>query len=375
MSPAQAVLVVGLFAATQALVINIQLRREATAVYVSEIPMFLALMSMGPPALSSSAGGGAALGLGVLRRQYQQPHKLIFNTTLAAAEAGVAAAVFGVLSRHVAAAPPSCSGVPAFSPPPRPPPSPRSGSAWSSGSSREQCVPPCSPGGAGEAGVQALPVAAFGVTAWAAWQRDPWAAVPIAVVTVILLLGYSAYARLRERHLALERLYRFSQVMSHAPGVDDVLARVLQQAREILHAERARVAFIGSSLGDGDGVEVCLDGRGTPVRNDPDSMVTPGWAAEAVHGDGETLLVRRGTRDPLQRGWLDDHGLRDSIMVPLLGEGGPVAVLAVDDRLGDTAASRPRTCRCCRQWPTRPRWPCATASCSTGCGTSRCTTP
>jgi len=334
-SPAQALLVVGLFAATQALVVNIQLRREATAVYVSEIPMFLALMTMGPLALVLCRVAGALFGLGVLRRQYQQPHKLIFNATLAAAEAGVAAAVFGVLAQGVSGGHPELrwgAGVLAAA----------AAAAFTAvgvgvviGLVEGAVRPGALARAAGEAGVQALPVAAFGVTAWAAWERNPWAGVPIAVVTVILLLGYSAYARLRERHLALERLYRFSQVMSHAPGVDDVLARVLQQAREILHAERARVAFIGSSLGDGDGVEVCLDGRGTPVRNDPDSMVTPGWAVEAVHGDGETLLVRRGSRDPLERAWLDDHGLRDAIMVPLFGEGGPIAVLAVDDRLGD----------------------------------------
>ena len=105
-SPAQALLVVGLFAATQALVVNIQLRREATAVYVSEIPMFLALMSMGPVALVLCRVAGALLGLGLLRRQYQQPHKLVFNPALAAAEAGVAAAVFGVLDR------PSAGGAP-----------------------------------------------------------------------------------------------------------------------------------------------------------------------------------------------------------------------------------------------------------------------
>ena len=331
--PAQLVLLVGLFTVTQALVVNVQLRREATAVYVSEIPMFLALMSLAPIPLVLCRVAGALLGLGLLRGQRGQLRKLVFNIALAGAEAGVALtvhhALLGPLWRGTAHEELRwLSGITATA----------TASAFTAVAVGTVIAliegpvrVPVLAREAGAAAVQALPVAAFGVTAWAAWERNPWAAGPIGVVTVVLLLAYGAYARLRERHLALERLYRVSQVVSHDPGVDDVLHRVLEQAREALHAERARVAFVG----DGDGVEVSLDGQGQVRRSDPQHMVTPAWAVEAVHGDGESVLVPRGTRDPAQRAWLDAHVLRDSIMVPLLGEGGPVAVLAVDDRLGD----------------------------------------
>ncbi len=94
-----------LFVATQALVVNVQLRREARSVFLSEAPLFLALMSLGPAALLLTRATGTLVGFGVLRRQYRQPNKLVFNLALAAAEAAVAVVVFGAGQRASPATP------------------------------------------------------------------------------------------------------------------------------------------------------------------------------------------------------------------------------------------------------------------------------
>ncbi len=193
---------------------------------------------------------------------------------------------------------------------------------------------------AGAAAVQALPVSALGVVAWAAWEQNPWSRAaargrdrddPDRVT--------APTPRLREQHLALERLYRFSQVAFRAPGVEGVLFGVLRHAREILHAERARVVFVPA--GGGAGVQVLLDGdermRQEPAPHGPDGDQL---AAGVVSG-GLPLFVPRGTRDPEQRAWLERHGLRDSILVPLRGEGGTIGLLAVEDRLGDARGFEP----------------------------------
>src|SRR5206468_949054 len=58
-----------------------------------------------------------------------------------------------------------------------------------------------------------------------------------------LLLAYRAYAALSDRHLNLERLYRFTQAVSSSPEVDEVLGNVLGEAKELLHSEAAEVLF------------------------------------------------------------------------------------------------------------------------------------
>jgi diguanylate cyclase (GGDEF)-like protein len=326
---------IGIFAATQALAIDVQLRRESRSVHICEAPTFLALMSLSPVLVVICRTVGLLVGFGVLRKQYRRPDKLVFNLALAAAEGGVAVVVFGALTG------------------PSTPPELR----WTAATVAAAVSSGFSAVGVGlviellegavrvgvllrpaaQATVQAVPVAAIGAVAWAAWEDTTWAAVPLAVVTAVLLLAYRAYAQLRERHLALERLHRFSQVISRAPGVDDVLHGVLAQAREIMHAERARVHFGGAPWLDGadEGVEVVLEGEDQLRRAAPYLLQDAPWALDAVVGAAQPVLVARNTRDRQHRAWLDRHGLRDSVMVPLPGESGPVGLLAVDDRLGD----------------------------------------
>jgi diguanylate cyclase (GGDEF)-like protein len=326
-----ALALVALFAATQAFVVDVQLRREARSVYISEAPTFLALMSLSPGLMVLCRTAGLLVGFGLLRKQYRRPDKLVFNLALAAAEAGIAVTVFDVLTGPTtpaelrwAAAMVAAAASSAFS---------AVGVALViellEGAVRVGVL--IRP--AAQAAVQAVPVAALGAAAWAAWEDNTWAALPFGIISAVLLLGYRAYAQLRERHLALERLHRFSQVISRAPGVDEVLQGVLTQAREILHAERARV-HVGGAV-DGEAVELVLDGEGQLRRGAPYSLRDAPWALEAVVGGAQTVLVARNSRDPQHRAWLDRHGLRDSVMVPMLGESGPIGLLAVDDRLGD----------------------------------------
>jgi diguanylate cyclase (GGDEF)-like protein len=330
-----AVVLIGLFAATQAFVVDVQLQREARSVYISEAPTFLALMSLSPALMVLCRTVGLLIGFGLLRKQYRHPEKLAFNLALSAAEAGTAAVVFHALTG----------------------PSTPAELRWAAAAAAASASSALTAAGVGlviellegavrvgvllrpavEAALQAVPVAMIGAVAWAAWEDNTWAAVPLAIVSAVLLLAYRAYAQLRERHLALERLHRFSQVISRAPGVDDVLHGVLAQAREILHAERARVHFGGASWLDGsdEGVEVVLEGEDQLRRGEPYVLRDAPWALDTVVGEAQPVLVERNSRNREHRAWLDRHGLRDSVMVPMLGESGPVGLLAVDDRLGD----------------------------------------
>ena len=65
---------------------------------------------------------------------------------------------------------------------------------------------------------------------------------------VLLLLAFRTYATLAERHLNLERLYRFSQAVSTSVELDEVMLNVLGEARDVLHADRATAASSGRTV-------------------------------------------------------------------------------------------------------------------------------
>jgi diguanylate cyclase (GGDEF)-like protein len=329
--PLSAPVLLVLLVATQAFVVNVQLRREARSVFISEMPVFLALMSLPPLEVVLLRAVAAVIGFGVVRRQYRQPRKLVFNTFLAAAEGGVAVVVLQL----VAGSHPSTPVL------------------WLGGLLGASAASGFSALGvalmiellegrprAGElvrlalrTAVVSSPIAAMGCVVWAAWDDDPWSALPLAAVAGVVLWGYRGFAVLREQHLALERLHRFNQVVSRAPELDDVLSTVLQQAREVLHAEQARLTFVPDT-GVAQGFELLLGEHGltrgaVPLLDDTD------WLVRRVLRRQEPVLVRRGTRDPAERRWLEGHGLRDAVLTPLLGAAGTVAVLAVENRLGD----------------------------------------
>ncbi|MFN2538257.1 MAG: putative bifunctional diguanylate cyclase/phosphodiesterase [Mycobacteriales bacterium] len=322
----------GLLVATQAWVINVQIHREARSVFVSEIPMFLALMCLAPWQIVALRTAAAGVGFGLVRRQYRQPQKLVFNTALAAAEGGVAVLALQLLAPEGASMP----------------------LVWLAGVGGAAAASSFSGFGvaliielleghvrgrqlvrfASASAASAAPVASVGCCVWAAWEYSPWAALPLAVAAGVFLWGYRSYAALREKHLALERLYGFSQSVAQAPALDDVLAAVLRQARETLHAERAWIVFPADQAASRARVEVVLDDAGEHRTGAPD-LGESDWLANTLLNRGKPVLLSRGTRQLEQRTWLDSHELRDALLVPLRDDAGPIAVLAVDNRLGD----------------------------------------
>jgi diguanylate cyclase (GGDEF)-like protein len=166
-----------------------------------------------------------------------------------------------------------------------------------------------------------------------ALDAGPLAAGPLVVSMGLLLLGYRAYSGLSERHLSLERLYRFSHVVSSSPEVDEILTGVLRHAREVLQAEYAEVVFVSSQPGH-QPLRIDSDGRSGKLRRtrlaDKDAS-DPSWSA-VVKG-GTPLLIPRGDRHA--RRFLQSRDLRDAVLAPLRGESGIVGTILVGDRMGE----------------------------------------
>ena len=166
-----------------------------------------------------------------------------------------------------------------------------------------------------------------------ALAAGPLAAVPLVVAMALLLLGYRAYSGLSERHLSLERLYRFSHAVTSTPEVDEILSGVLQHAREVLRAEYAEVIFVSSDLGH-QPLRIDSDAAGGKLRR---TRLTEWDAHEetwsTVVSQGTPLLLPRGGREG--RRFLVRRELRDAVLVPLRGEAGIIGTILVGDRMGD----------------------------------------
>ncbi len=317
------------FAATELIVLHIQVRREAQTVSVSELPLVLGLFFAAPIALVVGRFLGSAAVLVLHRRS--SPLKTLFNLALVTAETTVAVWVF----RLVAAAdvPLPVDWLAAYG-----------GVLLANAVSIVTIglVIAVYEGGlhprallrdavlGHPAGLMVVTVSLVAVTSLSAEAHSTWLLLPTGIG---LLFAFRAYATLNDRHLNLERLYRFSQAVSRAPELDEVLGSVLAEARELLKAERAEVVFVAAPDRDVAHVRLGADGRLT--RSEEPRTAVDGWLLERVVRDGDSLVMPRTARAREARAWLDAQLAREALAVPLRGSAGIIGALVVADRLGD----------------------------------------
>ncbi len=317
------------YAATEGTVLHIQVRREAQTVSVSEFPLVLGLFFADPLSLVIGRLVGSAAVLLFQRRS--APMKTVFNLALAAAEAAAAVLAFSLVAQAGGSAPvlwlaalvaallSHAVGIVAVG---------MVIAAFESGLrprelARDAVIgQPITP--------MVVAVALVAVTSLAADIRS---ALLLVLTTAGLLAAYRAYASLNDRHLNLERLYRFTQAVTSSPEIDVVLGSVLAEARELLKTEHAEVAFLATSSGQVAHVRLGPSGRLSRSEEPQDREYE--WLLSRVVVDGAPQLMPRGTREPGARSWLDAQAAREAMAVPLRGGAGTIGVLVVSDRLGD----------------------------------------
>jgi diguanylate cyclase (GGDEF)-like protein len=318
------------FAATEACVLHIQIKREAQTVSTSEFPLVLGLFFASPLALLVGRLVGSAAILLFHRRS--SPLKTVWNLASLSLQTAVAATLFHFISAGHGVTHP-LTWLAAYAGP--------MVANWVSSVALALVVAvyegelsPLALARSVVTGEQYAPlVITFGLIAVGSLTFSPWYAVPLLVVGAGLLAAYRAYASLSDRHLGLERLYRFTQAVSSSPEVDQVLGSVLGEAKEMLRAERAEVVFVASSGGELARVRLGTSGRLS--RSEEPRTADDSWLLEQVVGDGEPLLLPRATKDAAQRAWLEAAGAREAVAVPLRGGAGILGALIVTDRLGD----------------------------------------
>ncbi|MFD2092014.1 putative bifunctional diguanylate cyclase/phosphodiesterase [Blastococcus deserti] len=318
------------FAATEVNVLHIQHQREARTISLSELPLVLGLFFASPVSLVLGRLVGSVAVLVLYRRS--PALKTTFNLGLFAAETAVAVAVFSAittwtdghvlgtwLGAYAAALTTGSMGALAIS----------LVIAAHEGGLRLMSLLRGTITGLAVAPM-VVTLALVAVTSLGASPQSTWLLVAFGI---LLLLAYRAYASLAHRHLNLERLYRFSQAVSSAPEVDEVLRRVLSEAKELLRSERASIGFV---VGDGGLVgRVRLGVTDRLSRAEEPPGPEDRWLLQQVVGERAPLLLPRNTRDPASRRLLDKHAMREAVAVPLRGTAGVLGVLVVADRMGD----------------------------------------
>jgi diguanylate cyclase (GGDEF)-like protein len=315
------------YVVTDSFVLHIQVRREAHTISLTELPLVVGLFFAAPADLLTARLVAAVVTAVVIRRS--RPLKSGFNLGLALMEVGIALVLFRLLVPESGAGPASWGAAYAGA----------LAADWISSLGVAAVIGIHDgridvPSAFKEAVLHPMPAVAITTALLAVTTLSvSVASAPLLLVFMALLLAsFRSFAALAERHLNLERLYRFSQAVSSGPETDDVLASVLAEAREVLHAEHAVAAFFSA---DGSRVtRVRLDDEGRLTRSVDPPTPEDDWLRAQVHEGGRPLLLPRNTGDPAARRWLASRDLREAVVVPLDGGADVAGGLAVGDRLG-----------------------------------------
>ncbi|RSM40666.1 GGDEF-domain containing protein [Actinoplanes sp. ATCC 53533] len=231
-----------LFFLTEGFTVHVRVRRGAHGINVSEFPMVFGLLCFDPVTviLVRALAGGA----GLVAIRGHRGAKLAFNVALLAVQASVGVLVFHAVTPHVLGI--TIDGV----------------------GLRTLFATYL-------AMVAADVVAAVLLTAVIAvhddpgeWRRLPaalrstwlvvltttgalisflaateprWAPALVGIVAVVLLLAYRAYIALGDGNAEVEQLYGFTRALDGAGGIDDLVAVVLDRARDVLRAGTAEL--------------------------------------------------------------------------------------------------------------------------------------
>ncbi len=319
-----------MFTVAEVVVLHVHVNRQAQTVALSEIPMVLGLLCVSPRELVLARVLGSVVAFTAFRRQPWL--KSVFNTVLVLVGSTTALAVFL----------PVLGGGDSFGP-----------RGWAAAYAAmaalnvvdalavtlvialvEQTVRlgetlrETATSVAMSAAVTTLALTA--VNDVSTHHRD---AVLLLLQAAILFSAYRTYASLSRRHLGLERVYRFSQVLSRSPEVDTILVQALEEARGILRAEVAEVTLFQDT--GRTGARVALSRGGRLVRSDAHHDAGFGWLQAQTFQQGAAAVLPRGTRDAELRAFLQGRAWSDAVVVPLRGDAGVIGALLVADRLGD----------------------------------------
>ncbi len=150
---------------------------------------------------------------------------------------------------------------------------------------------------------------------------------------VIFVVIHRAYAALHRRHESLELVHQFVSRATRGLSLDDLVRELLSNVCTSLRATSA-IMLLDSWEGQQRVLAVNESGS---VLSQPAASPPVDWLCERVIAAGAPAIVPRGTSAPDLRRWLESHGFRDAIVVPVADSDGLIGTMVVSDRQGETA--------------------------------------
>ena len=171
----------------------------------------------------------------------------------------------------------------------------------------------------------------LGVVCVGALASTPWLLVPIVFVGAAVMAGFHAFGVLHRRHGNVRVLYDFTDALARTSHGDALVHTVLSRVLELLRVERAALWV---DLGNGT-LQV------TTLRH-PDEVgsrrftheETPALIQQVLAGDSP-VLVRPGEQRKVAASFLEMYHAREAVLVAIETPQGVRGVLVVADRLGD----------------------------------------
>jgi diguanylate cyclase (GGDEF)-like protein len=318
------------FAAVEMAVIHLQVRHTTQSFSLSEVPLVVGMFFATPVTLVLSRVLGA--GLALYFHRGQRGIKLPFNLGSMWLEAGVAVVIFHAMVGGVATT-----------------------SGWAKLSA---FVAALASGVLGTVLVGVVSTLVDGALRLALWRRmfvtgvgtfaanaslgllcvtilqvDITATWYLLIVALVVFAAYRAYGRITRRHEDLELLYDFTRDIGGVVHVDAVSVRLLQRARALLRADHAELVL--ENLDDaGSSIRLLLDVEDT-VERLADGLVMRDLRHALLQG--ASVTIPRTTKDPQQRAFLEQAGLKDAVLVRLTSDASVTGTVLVGDRLGDVS--------------------------------------
>lgn len=161
---------------------------------------------------------------------------------------------------------------------------------------------------------------------------NPASVLLLAVLGVVVVLGFRTYGRSVTQHKTLGQVYDFAKGIEQATTLSSSGYLVVEAVREELNAERAAL-WLSGSQGVPDRVAFAEVGGGDIVYPGPDDAADPLRERVLLQGTGQLFGARTGPAS--ERGAVALRGAVQVIAVPLRSAEATIGYLEVCDRQGD----------------------------------------
>ena len=325
---------IAVFAATEAFVVHIEVRDNAHSFTLNELPLVVGLFFASPAELViARLVGGLAIVAWANRDAWI---KAVFNAGLFTAEVSLVLFVFHRFS--VAFGPTSTAGL------------------WlatfatlllvnwlsaiaivgvitlSGGSTTWVSVRNM----VGLGSITSIATTSLGLLTVVVVQSNVAALMLVMVVAVVLFISYQAYAELRQRYASLQQLHEFTRVLAASPELTTTIRRTLEQAREVLRAEVAELCLVHRNDVWAD-IRIRLGLDGELQTEHSQDLAEKDELVAAVIESRTPVLVAEHTRDVTHQGYLTSRVARDLVACPLIMGDEVIGTITVMNRLGDVS--------------------------------------